>query len=533
MTAPVPLFDSHVVVDWSARNAPSPAAPTKDAIWIGVSRNGVSDDPVYLRTRAEAVDWLVRFLGQEAGAGRRVLVGFDFPFGYPAGAAARICGSDRALDLWEWFTQRVQDGPDNVSNRFAVAEEINAKFDGLGPFWGRPDTADFPAIPTRASDRVGTDHPSEHRLADARAKGAKTVWQLAYAGSVGSQVILGLPALCALRAAPALQGQTAVWPLETGLTVPDAPIVLAEVYPSLLQKQVQSARHADEVLDRAQVRVTAQTLARLDHAGGLAALFAGPEGLSAAERDQIVREEAWILGAGAEPALIAAADDPALPERGVAPTMRPYEKDPAAIYAESFATVRREARLDRFPAGMDALAIRLIHACGMIDVADRLAFSPDAWQAGRAAMLRGAPVLCDCEMVAAGIIRRALPADNPVLVTLNDPRTPDLAKEIGNTRSAAAVEFWVPHLDGAVVAIGNAPTALFHLLELLDAGAPKPAVILGFPVGFVGAAESKAELAARPRGCDFVALRGRRGGSAIASAAVNALAAGLPGERVQ
>lgn len=208
--------------------------------------------------------------------------------------------------------------------------------------------------------------------------------------------------------------------------------------------------------------------------------------------------------------------------------MRPYEKNPSAIYAESFATVRREARLDRFGPGMESVAIRLIHACGMVEVADRLDFSPDVYESGHAALQAGAPVLCDCEMVGAGIIRRYLPADNQVIVTLNDSSVPERAKAIGNTRSAAAVELWAEHLEGAVVAIGNAPTALFHLLELLDQGAPKPAAILGFPVGFVGAAESKAELAARPRGCEFVALRGRRGGSAIASAAVNALAAGLP-----
>ena len=211
--------------------------------------------------------------------------------------------------------------------------------------------------------------------------------------------------------------------------------------------------------------------------------------------------------------------------------MRPYEKDPAAIYAQSFATVRAEARLDRFPSAMHPVMTRLIHACGMVEIADRLAFSPGAATAGHAALLAGAPVLCDCEMVAAGIIRRHLPADNAVIVTLNDPRTPDRAAQIGNTRSAAAVELWAEHLDGAVVAIGNAPTALFHLLELIDAGAPRPAMILGFPVGFVGAAESKAELAADSRGCDFIALRGRRGGSALAAAAVNALAAGLPEDR--
>ncbi len=210
--------------------------------------------------------------------------------------------------------------------------------------------------------------------------------------------------------------------------------------------------------------------------------------------------------------------------------MRPYERDPSAIYAESFATVRREAKLERFGPGMDTMAVRLIHACGMIEVADRLDFSTGAFAAGQAALSAGAPVLCDCEMVGSGIIRRVLPANNDVFVTLNDPSVPGLAGEIGNTRSAAAVELWQSRIEGAVVAIGNAPTALFHLLELLDRGWPKPAVILGFPVGFVGAAESKAELARDPRGCEFVALRGRRGGSAMASAAVNALAAGLPGE---
>jgi precorrin-8X/cobalt-precorrin-8 methylmutase len=210
--------------------------------------------------------------------------------------------------------------------------------------------------------------------------------------------------------------------------------------------------------------------------------------------------------------------------------LRSYEKDPAAIYAQSFATVRAEARLGRFPADLQPLITRLIHACGMVEVADRIAFSSGAGAAGREALARGAPVLCDCEMVAAGIIRRALPAENPVIVTLNDPAVPGIAARIGNTRSAAAVHLWEDRLEGAVVAIGNAPTALFHLLELMDAGFPRPAVILGFPVGFVGAAESKAELATDPRGAAFVTLRGRRGGSAMAASAVNALAAPLPGE---
>ncbi|WIV51016.1 precorrin-8X methylmutase [Marivivens sp. LCG002] len=211
--------------------------------------------------------------------------------------------------------------------------------------------------------------------------------------------------------------------------------------------------------------------------------------------------------------------------------MRPYEKDPLAIYAQSFATVRKEARLDRFPTDLVPLVTRLIHSCGMVEIADRLAFSPNAYRAGHEALLAGKPVLCDCEMVGAGIIRRYLPAENQVIVTLNNDEVPERAKAIGNTRSAAAVELWEQHIEGAVVAVGNAPTALFHLLDLLDQGFPKPAVILGFPVGFVGAAESKAELAADPRDCEFVALKGRKGGSAMASAAVNALAAGLPEDR--
>lgn len=204
--------------------------------------------------------------------------------------------------------------------------------------------------------------------------------------------------------------------------------------------------------------------------------------------------------------------------------MRPYLSDPAAIYAESFATVRREARLDRFGRGMDRVAERVIHACGMVEVADRLAFSPGAAEAGAAALAGGAPVLCDCEMVAAGVIRRLLPAGNQVVVTLNDRRVRDLAAAQGTTRSAAAVDLWEARIGGAVVAIGNAPTALFRLLERLDEGWPTPALVLGFPVGFVGAAEAKAELAGDARGCEFVALRGRRGGSAMASAAVNAIA---------
>ena len=204
-----------------------------------------------------------------------------------------------------------------------------------------------------------------------------------------------------------------------------------------------------------------------------------------------------------------------------------YERDPEAIYAESFAVVRREARLEHLPEDVADVAVRLVHACGQPQIVDRLAFAPDVVAAARAALSARRPVLCDCEMAASGITRRFLPDGVEVVSTLNDPRTRERAAEIGNTRSAAAVEFWRDRIEGAVVAVGNAPTALFHLLELLDEGWPKPAAILAFPVGFVGAAESKAELAARPRGVPFLTLRGRFGGSALASAAVNAVALGL------
>ncbi len=192
--------------------------------------------------------------------------------------------------------------------------------------------------------------------------------------------------------------------------------------------------------------------------------------------------------------------------------MTHYNRDAADIYARSFAIIRAEADLARFPAELEKLAVRVAHACGMPDVVDDLVFSPGAGAAGRAALLGGAPILCDCRMVEAGITRARLPAGNRTVVTLDDPSVPGLAVRLGTTRSAAAVELWRADLGGAVVVIGNAPTALFRLLELLDEGAPLPALILGFPVGFVGAAESKAALAAHAGGVPFVALRGRRGG---------------------
>ena len=204
--------------------------------------------------------------------------------------------------------------------------------------------------------------------------------------------------------------------------------------------------------------------------------------------------------------------------------MLDYIRDGQEIYRQSFATIRAEADLSRIPADLEKLAVRVIHACGMVDIVSELRFSDGAGRAGRTALANGAPILCDARMVAEGITRARLPANNDVICTLGDPSVPDLARELGNTRSAVALELWRPHLEGSIVVIGNAPTSLFYLLDMLDAGAPRPALILGFPVGFVGAAESKAMLAADSRGVPFVAVQGRRGGSAMAAAAVNALA---------
>jgi precorrin-8X/cobalt-precorrin-8 methylmutase len=203
---------------------------------------------------------------------------------------------------------------------------------------------------------------------------------------------------------------------------------------------------------------------------------------------------------------------------------RAYLRDGAAIYERSFAIIRAETDLSRFSAEQAEIAVRMIHACGAVEAAQHIVFGENLVAAARGALAAGAPILCDAEMVAHGITRTRLPARNEVICTLNDPRVPDLAKQLDTTRSAAALDLWRDRLAGAVVAIGNAPTALFRLLDLIDVGAPKPAAILGIPVGFVGAAESKDALAADSRGVPFLIVRGRIGGSAMTAAAVNALA---------
>jgi precorrin-8X/cobalt-precorrin-8 methylmutase len=199
-----------------------------------------------------------------------------------------------------------------------------------------------------------------------------------------------------------------------------------------------------------------------------------------------------------------------------------YVRDGQEIYRRSFATIRAEADLSRFPADVSQVVVRMIHACGMVDLTEHVAYSPNVVTAARTALRAGAPILCDAHMVASGITRPRLPSGNEIICTLSDPSVPGLAQAIGNTRSAAALDLWLDRLEGSVVAIGNAPTALFRLLELIADGAPRPAAVLGLPVGFIGAAESKAALAESD--LEYLVVHGRRGGSALAVSAVNAIA---------
>ena len=307
----MPLFDTHVVVDWSARSAPSPSKAHENSIWWAAAdaETGEARAPEYARTRCDAVERLAVLVAGERDEGRRVLVGFDFPFGYPAGVAEGLTGRASGLALWKWLTRRIEDAKDNANNRYEVAAKINRKYPGAGPFWGRPwQWNHLTDIPVRARERTRRErHPPERRIADCRAKGAKTVWQLAYAGSVGSQVLLGLPAVERLIADRRIEGRGEVWPFQTGLRAPRTPLVLAEIYPSLLKEKIRARKGRDEILDRAQVRVSAEAFARLDARGELAPLFGGAPGLSPGERRLVEAEEAWILGLGHENALARAA----------------------------------------------------------------------------------------------------------------------------------------------------------------------------------------------------------------------------------
>lgn len=280
-------FDTFVVVDWSARATPSPRKPAKDAIWIGVARGG-DVACTYHRTRAAAIEALTTLFDTELAAGRRVLAGFDFPFGYPRGFARALTGMDDPLTLWSAMADRVQDGDDNGNNRFDVARAVNRLFPGVGPFWGCPDSVADADLPARGTLRTGHGLP-ERRIVETQVPRAQPCWKLYTTGSVGSQALLGVPRLQALRIR--YGAQLAVAPFQP----PDAPIVLAEVFPSLIADVVTEQAAPDEIPDRAQVRVLARALARL-----------APQVL-----DDMLRtgdaEEGWILGVGHETALRTAA----------------------------------------------------------------------------------------------------------------------------------------------------------------------------------------------------------------------------------
>lgn len=282
-------FDTIAVVDWSGGGDRGPR-PVKDAIWTALARGGASELPVYHRNRAVAEDWLSGLVAAELAAGRRLMIGLDFPFGYPAGFAARVTGVADPLALWDWFAARL---PAGGGDRFALAAELNGLFPGIGPFWFNGGAADHPALPRKGRDRHGHGL-AEKRLAEARAAGAFTVWQMGGAGAVGSQAMTGLAALARLRAR--FPGQVAAWPFQPL----DAPVALVEVWPSLAREAIAAAQRPDEIRDAAQVRVTAAAIARMQEAGTLAAALA-------AVPAEARTEEGWILGLGAEDAYRAAA----------------------------------------------------------------------------------------------------------------------------------------------------------------------------------------------------------------------------------
>lgn len=520
-----PLFDAYLMVDWSAAATPRLG---KDSIWLcHLTRAPERADALAvenLPTRHAARDRLLTLLLAECRAGRAVLAGFDFAFGYPGGLAARLGLADppwRAM--WTLLAEQVTDASDNDNNRFAVAAALNRRISGgAGPFWGCPAGEAGPCLEARHHHRHDALGLAERRLADARIRGPQPVWKLFYTGSVGGQTLTGIPVLRWLRTHPRLAAATRVWPFETGLRPlrrgdTKGRIVLAEIYPSLVKPMAKPG----EVRDAGQVRAIARHFAGLDSAGGLAPLFGGDTTLDSEQRRRVESEESWILG-------VTQASPPARARRGEPKASPGHLRDPRAIYEASFRMIRESVDLARFPPELHPLVLRLIHATAEPGLADDLVWSDGAVAAGRQALAAGAPILADAKMVAAGITRRRLPKRNRVLLFLDDRRVSALAKKLRTTRSAAAVELWRPWLGGAIIAIGNAPTALFHLLEIIAAGAPPPALVLGFPVGFVGAAAAKAALAESPLGLPFIALRGRRGGSALAAAAVNALAGDAP-----
>ncbi len=522
----MPLFDTYLIVDWSSETKPKTG---KDSIWLALAER----TPAGLRlhalenpaTRAEARERLADMLDGLIRRRRRVLVGFDFPFGYSSGTASAL-GLKGApwRATWSALSQAVEDRPDNANNRFEAADVLNRRMGFReGPFWGHPVGRSYANLEmTRPVYDGGLD---EKRVCETVISGPQSIWKLAGVGSVGGQVLTGLPVVHALRRDARLKSHARVWPFETGLktmtsgALKQHPVVLAEIYPSLVSPRSASG----QVKDALQVQAIAAFMAKADENRMLGRMFAGMKGLSGEQKRRIEHEEAWILGVTAPGTRAGRIDvdvDAAFPGHGLA-----YLNDGPAIYAESRRLIEAETDLSRLRDDERALAVRLIHTCGMTDIADDLEVSRGAVARGREALIAGAPILCDVEMVAKGIIKRRLPASNAIVTKVASKAAAVRATRHHTTRSSAAVDLWGDAMEGAVVAVGNAPTALFRVLEIVAAGGPRPALVIGMPVGFVGAAESKRALA--KSGLDFVTVHGRRGGSAMAAAGVNALMGGI------
>lgn len=506
----MPLYDRYLIVDWSAANAPNTG---KDSIWIALSYGTELQWVRNLPTRLEAITLVRQVIVEAVAQGKRLFAGFDFAFGYPAGAALRIAGQANWAAIWEKMAAHIADNEHNETNTYEMAGRLNLDhFEGLGggPFWGHPHqhAGRYPGLePTKPKHAFGS--LAEFRHAERAHKGAKSLWQMAGAGVVAAQSMTGIKHLQSLRVDDVLKAHIAIWPFETKFADDlSKPITIAEIYPSIFEINVSD----DDVKDAVQVRTVAAAFSSADADERFKACLEYPSDMSVQYRAMIEQEEGWIVG---KPRAASARFD--------------YIRDPAKIYEHSFDIVGHEANLASLPSGMRDVATRLIHSCGMVDIVDDLAFSEGGVAAGVAALKSGAPIICDVEMVRHGIIQRHLKSNNQLHCAVADDAVRALAKEIGNTRSAAAMDYLQDKFDGAIVVIGNAPTALFRLLELIDAGVARPALIIGMPVGFVGAVESKEALIANALGLDYIAVRGRRGGSAMASATLNALAAGLKG----
>ena len=303
------LFDAYAFIDWSSRTGRGPVRPRRDSIWIGLATRRGEPAATYCRTRAEATEAVRGFLVKALERGERVLVGFDFPYGYPSGfASAAGCGSPAWRATWNAVVARLEDGEDNRSNRFVVADAFNQVVGGPGPFWGKPVPASArrraPGDGTRALEPTSPGFPfalqkgralERLRVCDRRLKGTQECWKLYGAGSVGSQALTGIPRVHSLRFDPALAGASAVWPFETGFTSAfKASIVHAEIWPGVVENLV--ARRTEAIRDEAQVLAMCEWARRLDRQGELGALFEGPSDVTRAELRAIVREEGWVLG---------------------------------------------------------------------------------------------------------------------------------------------------------------------------------------------------------------------------------------------